>query len=665
MSLFSQLQQRNVFRAALAYVVAAWLVVQAMDIMTAAFEAPPWVMKLLIGVLALGMIPVLIFSWAYEITPDGIRKDEDGERPPPSAASRRLNIGVILMLAGAISLYVFDPAGMRESSNDTAARPAGPPMVAVLPFTSVSLGGDSDFFASGIHDDLLTQLAKLGSLRVISRTSVLEYRETTKNIRQISEELGADVILEGGVQLAGERIRISAQLIDARNDEHLWAETYESDVSASSIFDTQSEISRAIARALNATLTEQDNEQLKTIPTENIAAYRAYHRAMQMHERDSSLMYSPEYRAALEESIALDPNFTRAWAELVGLLTLQNYYGDDPASTARAEEGLQRLRDIAPASADYLVAQSYYFFYTLKDYDRALQLVARAQAMMPSETQLLGLKRLIQRSLGDFDGAVETIQLATQLDPRSERWGVTLLSALDWVHNYTGMAEIMSQVSLSRRARAYYTILLDLHKSGDFAAYATSLDDEYRTYKRDRFRRKASEAMLIVRNYAAATRLLETPASGVGTSRWQQERLAIRTYWKLGDTDKLAASVETLQQFQQSMADDSEESWRKLLDQGLIEAATGNNSAAIESVTRWLGHASNDPGISGRDRACQTLGMSGAASEAVNCLRDALLRPSGVDPFFDPYLPDYDGIRESPEFVALLSEIENDKLGLR
>jgi TolB-like protein len=376
MSFLSEMKRRNVFRVMLAYAVAGWLLVEIMEVITGAFEAPAWVLKVFISVLVLGLIPAMIFSWIYEITPEGIRKEASDNPEHTVGTARKLDIAVLIMLA-AVAIGWFaqnrldqeapvshptEPTSAPAVVVDSAPTPdrEGPPMVAVLPFAATSMDGESDFFATGVHDDLLTRLAQLQSIRVISRTSVLEYRGTTKNMRQIGAELGADVILEGGVQAAGDRLRINAQLIDARTDEHLWAETYDRSLSMANIFDIQAEIARSIASALNAALTDDDSQQLQSIPTQNMAAYRAFRRAMGVW--DASGPSAPAYREALQEAVRLDPEYARAWAELVNHFALPNVglAVPDAELVRRAEEALQRVHDIAPQSADYLVAQTYY-----------------------------------------------------------------------------------------------------------------------------------------------------------------------------------------------------------------------------------------------------------------------------------------------------------------
>ena len=307
-------------------------------------------------------------------------------------------------------------------------------MVAVLPFISDGLSGDSDFFANGMHDDLLTQLAQLQSVRVISRTSVSEYRDSEMNIREIGRQLGADAILEGGVQQIGDQIRINVQLIDAQTDAHLWAEQYDRELTPTNIFDIQSEIARSIASAMHFTLTPRDAVRLEVIPTENMAAYRAYHEAMEIRETDT--IAAPAYVAALERAVALDPDFVRAWAELAGSLSYDNFVQRDPASLARLETILERVRGLAPQSSEYLMAQSYYLYYILKANDRALELLRQAQELRPSDPQLLELQSWIQRRQGDIDGMIETIWQARTLDPRNAYWPTRLAVNLMLAHRY-------------------------------------------------------------------------------------------------------------------------------------------------------------------------------------------------------------------------------------
>ena len=338
MSVFSELKRRNVLRVAAAYIAVAWLVIQVSETLFPLFGLGDSAVRSIAIISAIGLVPALIVAWVFELTPEGFKRDGEIDRASPSvkAMSKRLDrlIMVVLTLAlayFAMDKFLLDPVRDRareEEITETArqqgrkealrkAENSAPPMVAVLPFASMSMGGDSSFFATGVHDDLLTQLAQLQSIRVISRTSVLEYKNTKLNIKEIGDALGADVILEGGVQTAGERIRINAQLIKVQTDEHLWAETYDRELSVANIFEIQTEIARSIADALEMTLTDREVTALTIIPTENMAAYRAYHRALEIRSTHMGLN-SPPYKEALLEAITLDPTFTRALAEQVG-----------------------------------------------------------------------------------------------------------------------------------------------------------------------------------------------------------------------------------------------------------------------------------------------------------------------------------------------------------
>ncbi len=415
---------------------------QVADVILNNISAPDWVFHVLLLFLAIGLPFAVFFSWVFEMTPEGLKRESDVDRSQSitTQTGRKLDfmiMGVLVLALGyfAYDKFILDPkrdAALVESMKQAVSEqksadlplaqeinPAreGPPMLAVLPFASSSLDGDSGFFASGVHDDLLTQLAQLQSIRVISRTSVLEYRDSVRNIREIGKALGADAILEGGIQSAGEQIRINVQLIDARTDEHLWAQTYDRELSPSNIFEVQTDIARAITSAMQATLTAQEVTQLTVIPTENMAAYRTYRRAMEI--RDSAGVFdATAFREALEEVVALDPKFTRAWAELAGVLSFLNLGVDNPELLQQAEQALEQIKTLAPKSADYLIARAYYTYYILRNYDQAYQLIKQAQIMQPNDARILLLRSWIERRMGDFEGKIESIRQARILVPR-------------------------------------------------------------------------------------------------------------------------------------------------------------------------------------------------------------------------------------------------------
>lgn len=281
LSLVSELNRRNVFRVGIAYAVIGWLLLQITDVVVPILELPEWVARLVLFLLVLGLLPALVFAWAYELTPEGIKRERevDRNRSITRQTGRKLDKAIIalLVLVLVLAWSAWDRWTVPRTSVEkapVAETQDKPPVeaelvVAVLPFKA-SGSDDGGFLAAGLHDDLLTLLAKLGAYQVISRTSMMDYAGTTKNMRQIGEELRAGYILEGGVQARGGRVRINAQLIDAARDEHLWAETYDRELTAVDLFDIQAELARSIAEALHTTLSPEDEAVVYEVPTENL-----------------------------------------------------------------------------------------------------------------------------------------------------------------------------------------------------------------------------------------------------------------------------------------------------------------------------------------------------------------------------------------------------------
>ena len=254
-----------------------------------------------------------------------------------------------------------------------------------------------------MHDDLLTQLAKIGSLKVISRTSVMEYRETTKKIPQIAAELGVATVLEGGVQRAGQRVRINVQLIDAATDEHLWAENFDRELTAENVFEIQSEIAQSIAGALQATLSPEEKAQIGRILTRDLDALAAYTRARNLEQQTTS---GDLERAEQEIEFALerDPQFAAAWALRARINTLKYWFNvPDPAYVEAAWQAIQKGREIQPDLVELDIAEGYYYYHGKYDYDSALTLLERAIQAWPNNAEVHQLMGWITRRAGNWD----------------------------------------------------------------------------------------------------------------------------------------------------------------------------------------------------------------------------------------------------------------------
>ena len=346
----SELVRRNVFRVAATYALVAWIIIEAGSVLLPTFGAPEWAFQTYVIIVICGFILSLIFAWIFEITPAGVKLDRDVDHTAPASdkSPARMNFAIIGLLVVALTISItFNLTGVRNSTGpteDAIARPS----IAVLPFKNLSTDPENALFADGIHDDLLTKLANNKSLRVISRTSVMQYRDdTTRDIPQIGEELNVDTLLEGTVQRIGDSVRINMQLFDARTDGHLWAETYDRKLTLQDIFAIQSEISSSVSLELRAALTPEDEGRMARIPTNNMVAYNLYTKARSdMAQRQ--LAYALSARQQFEEAIELDPNFAEAHAGLATSILLL-YSNDKAVEHDEAFSIAERELDVALA----------------------------------------------------------------------------------------------------------------------------------------------------------------------------------------------------------------------------------------------------------------------------------------------------------------------------
>ena len=355
-SFVSELKRRNVLRVAAAYAVVAWIIIEAGSVLLPTFGASESTFKIYVIVVVTGFLVSLVFAWVFEVTPEGVRLEKNVDRSASITpkTGRRLDLIIIGLLVIALGISVtLNVTGMRDADVPPVAA-VDSLSIAVLPFTSRSTDPENQLFADGIHDDLLTRLANIAALKVISRTSVMEYRDTAKNLREIAEELGVGTVLEGAVQRVGDNVRINAQLIDASTDDHIWANSYDRQLSAVNLFAIQSEISEEIARALRATLTNEEQSRLAKIPTDSLAAYNLYTQGRDnLYKRRLNTLLRA--REQFEAAIVLDPDYAEAYSGLADsvLLLLNNHQAisTDEAFDV-AEAALDKALSLNPDLAD-------------------------------------------------------------------------------------------------------------------------------------------------------------------------------------------------------------------------------------------------------------------------------------------------------------------------
>src|SRR5213595_3085459 len=326
-SFFGELKRRNVYKVAVAYAVVAWLIAQIATQIFPFLEIPNWVVRLVIALVVIGFPIALVIAWAFEATPEGIKRTEVADAMPVSAATRRKKHAwiYVVVIAAAISVALFFLGRYTAGNKSVASVPNELPAksIAVLPFDNLSRDPDNAYFAEGVQDEILTRLAKVADLKVISRTSTQRFKSAPPDLREIAKQLGVMNVLEGSVQKANDQVRVNVQLINALTDAHLWADTY--DRKLTDIFSVESEIAKTIADTLQAKLTGSEKQLMAAAPTTDTTAYELYHKGRSLWEKRSGDNI-PKAIAFYEQAIARDPNYALAYAGLAKAYILLPFY---------------------------------------------------------------------------------------------------------------------------------------------------------------------------------------------------------------------------------------------------------------------------------------------------------------------------------------------------
>lgn len=437
----TELKRRNVYRIAVAYAVVAWLLVQAASIILPTFEAPAWTMKVLITALGIGFPLALIFAWAFEITPEGIKRADDV--PADESITHRTGqklVGMTIVLAviaaGLLVFRLLVPKPVTSTTTRSSPMPAPPTSaslpaiaeksIAVLPFENLSSDKENAYFTDGVQDEILTDLAKVADLKVISRTSVMQYRNAaTRNLPEIAQTLKVAHVLEGSVQRALNRVRVNAQLIDARTDAHLWAQTYDRDLA--DVFAIQSEIAKTIADQLQAKLSPREKAVLEAKPTNDLVAYDSYLRAQEIERNTVTSIgvggneETKREIPLLEEAIHRDPTFVPALCALAHAHLYLYWQGADEtgAHLSAAKEAIEAAALVQPDAGEVHLARGELYYRGSRDYDSALAEFHLAAGGLPNDTRVGFFIGLIERRQGKFEEAIRRFEQVIGADPRN------------------------------------------------------------------------------------------------------------------------------------------------------------------------------------------------------------------------------------------------------
>jgi TolB-like protein len=433
--LISEIHRRSLWQVLLIYCGAALVAYQAVQALTEGLGLPQWFPALAIVLFIVGLPVVLATAFVQEVgpptvapaEPTALTEAEEAEAAAVHLQARRRHRFLTWRNAGATFVIVLAAWGVVATGwllfgrADESATTDERPSVAVLPLENRSGLEEDQYFTDGIHDEILTQLSRISGLSVRGRTSVMEYRDSPKNLRQVGEELNARYLMEGGVQRAGETVRINVQLIDADTDEHVFVETYDRALSVENLLAVQREVALRIADALEATLTPAEREGIEARPTESSKAYDFYLRGNEYARRQydpADLLVSVRmYQRAIE----LDPAFAVAYAALARVQGWRSWYYGVAEALPEAREMLERARQLDPDLPEFHMTQGI-FHYRQREYSRAMQNFTRTQELQPNNGEAISYMGFVRRRQGRWNEAIIRQQEALQLDPRNHVW---------------------------------------------------------------------------------------------------------------------------------------------------------------------------------------------------------------------------------------------------
>lgn len=503
MSLFTELKRRNVFRVAIAYLAAAWLLTEVAGTLFPMFGYGEDPARIVVVLLTIGFPLFLVFSWVFEITPEGLKLEKDVklEESITAKTGKNLDRAIIVLLALVLGYFAFDkfvlePGRVAQIVEETAQQARtdaliesfGDKSIAVLPFENRSMRPEDEYFTDGMHNELLSRLARIAALRVISGTSVEKYRNTEKSLPEIARELSVATILEGAVQKVENQVRINAQLIDANTDEHLWAETFDRELTTTNLFFIQTEIAEKVAKSLQATLTPEEKTRVASVPTDNFAAYDALLRGNLVLKAGTveSLHQAIEY---YQRAVALRPDFAQAY-----LAMAEAYFEAIQERGVADTEGWKNVEDYAQKalSLDESLGLAYYYLAWVKriygQYEEAESLFRKGVELEPGNALILHGLGLTLRLQGRAPEAVPYYDRAMDVDPLSmiinesrgsllrdlgrfedseNQYRNTLLLDPDFVNTYWGMGTLYWSMGQPGQAIEWFENAVRLTPYGD------------------------------------------------------------------------------------------------------------------------------------------------------------------------------------------------------
>ena len=662
-SFFYELRRRKVYRAAAAYAIVGWVIIQVVATVFPVFALPAWSLRAVVIMVLAGFPLALALAWAFELGPTGVRKTVDSPADPtgpPAFALSRRNIIALVAVGAAISLL----CGYFLLSHSLAS-----PLdksIAVLPFDNFSEDKDNEHFADGIHDDVLTSLARIEDLKVISRTSVMQYRAKAHNIRAIAQELGVSAVLEGSVRRSGNRVRLVVQLIDALNDRHIWAQEYDRDVTDT--FAMQSALAQEIATQLKAKLSTNEVNRIKERPTTNDEAYQLYSQAHAMYSRAEETLETLQRAEQLyEKATQLDPSFALAFARLAHIESWIYYLFDPtPERLTKARKAAAEAMRLQPGLPESHLAAGYVAYYGDRNYESALGEFGIARAGLPNDPSVFLAIASIERRQGKWDQAISDFEKAASLSPGDPIILENLALTYEAVRDFPAAAKAFDRAvalvpnsfeAKSLRARVEMEWKGDLGMTKNLLA---SLPPDFESFGMVAltrfnlcfFQRKFDEALNV---------LWRSPLEnlhGQTSTPLPKSFLAAQVYRLIPDPEKARAEYEhALSIAQRALEESPQDSARHALI-GLIYAGLGRKENAIREGNRALellpeSKDAMDAPVLVVSMA-RIYAITGEADKAIDLLQHSLQSPAGLTVHEIRLDPTWDVLHDHPRFKALI-----------
>ena len=691
MGLIVELRRRNVLRMAGLYLVGAWLIVQVSSTVLPMFDAPAWLPRSIVILLAIGFVPMLILSWVFELTPDGIKRDADVTREESIATqtAQRMNRLIIAVLALALLYFGFDrfvlaPGREAEgiaravgSSAHDAGKDAGLKSIAVLPFDNLSEDKSNAYFATGMQDEILTRLAGIHDLKVISRTSTEQYASRPPNLKTVAEQLGVATVLEGSVQKAEGKVRINLQLIDAHSDTHLWAQNYDRDLK--DVFAVQSDVAEKVADALKAELLPAETARIANVPTKNAEAYDLFLKAEYfINQLDSTSAKDPvdtETKAGdlYAKAIAADPDFALAYSRLAYLKAYAYWRLTDrnPKTLEAAHAAATRALALQPDLPEAHLAMGYVHYWGHRDYAAALTEFAIARASLPNNSNVIAAIAFVHRRQGNLSEAIEELEQAAALDPRDTKMPRDLADTLGYVRRYVeaeavndrAVALAPDDVEALRDRSNVIQMRGDMDGAMRAMAAIPADDDPAGSVSFARV-----NLALAMRNPDAALAVLakapEWLSDGENNGLVPAALLRGRALAMKSEAAPARAAFLEAQHMLETLAADSGEEAGILSNLAVVYAGIGNREAALKAARRAteLLPVSRDAldGTSFLARLARIEAQVGETDSALGHIRQLLNAPAGYEVSAASLRSDpaWDSLRKDPRFQNLISEAD-------